>query len=476
MRRQLRTVAAALALVGLLSGVFTVPVVAAPADWVVDDDRVQCAKADFASIAEAMADEQVADGDIVRVCPGTYSDSVTISKSITLKGDPEAIDAIDCFSLNLPLDPAVHAIVDPASRAFGDAGQFGLKLRADGINVSGLVFQDGWLGIDASDEYSGYRISHNLFRKFAYFGVELGSNGQAESRVDHNCFWENAAGPGEMGGGMGSELDDPYLNISVPANRTLANARSLTNARIDHNRTYRNNEALSGFGPGLRDHVVFDHNLQRDDRFAIALQHSVSSAILDNDIAGPDLFPPRPTNFVSPILIGGANEGLEIAGNLIVGGRASVTFSITGGLDVFLEPSRDLVVRENTFTGATRSAIGTAPLTQGVAAVVDSRFEANIMSGNGFHGAILQSGVTGNTFVGNVADGNGGSGIFVRAGAGGNAFVGNSMHGNGLATNEVPPLLTRPFADARDDSGPANDWTDNSCATDSPAGELCDMP
>ena len=173
------------------------PVAAAPADWVVDDDRVQCAKADFTSIAEAVADERVDDGDFVRVCAGLYPASVTITKSITLKGDPEAIDAIDCFQLSLPVDPTLHAIVDPAVRTpTGDS--FGLKLRADGIVVSGLVFQDGYLGIDASDEYSGYRISHNLFRSNAYFGIEFGSKGEMPSRADHNCFWQNAVLTGEV--------------------------------------------------------------------------------------------------------------------------------------------------------------------------------------------------------------------------------------------------------------------------------------
>ena len=156
-------------------------------------------------------------------------------------------------------------------------------------------------------------------------------------------------------------------------------------------------------------------------------------------------------------------------------------FGITTALDVFLGPSSGLVVRGNTFTGATRSAIGIAPLTQGVPAVVDSLFEGNTLSENGFHGIIVQSGVTGNTFRGNVADGNGGSGIFVSTGVSGNEFIGNSMHGNGWSTLIVPPLLTMPKVDARDDSwpantGPANTWTNTSCVTDSPAGKICVLP
>lgn len=486
MRRQLRTVAAALALVGLLSGVLAVPAVGAPATWVVDDDRAQCAKAEFTSIGEAVADERVGDGDLIRVCPGEYTASVAVSKSVTIKGDPAAIDAIDCFQPSLPVDPAFHAIVDPVDRT-ATATSFGLKLQADGIDVSGLVFQDGYLGIDASDAFSGYRIHHNLFRSHAYFGVEFGSSGATTSRADHNCFWENAVRVGELGGGLGSELDDPFLNISLPTNRTLANARDLSNARIDHNETFRNNEALTAFGPGLRDAVAFDHNGMRDDRIGIVVQHAVNSSVTDNDVAVPEAWPVRPTNpagqtiATSPIAFGGGNVGLEVARNMVTGGRIAITFQVAGGLDVFPQPSRNVLAYENELTAAARHGFAFAPppttgIAAGVPSVADSTFEANSVRSNGFHGFLVAPGSTGNTFRANVADANGASGIYVAAGAPENTFVDNSMHGNGSNPANLPPLVTPPKVDARDDSWPANTWTNTACDTDVPAEQICVLP
>jgi nitrous oxidase accessory protein NosD len=482
MRRRSSVLAVALVVTALIGGALAAPVAASAEVWVVDDDRAQCGHADFRSIDKAVESQRVESGDVIQVCPGTYRESVTIAKSITLRGDPEAIDAIDCFQLSLPIDPATHAIIDPVSAA-PEPNSFGLKLREDQITVEGLVFQDGWVGIDASDEYSAYRITQNIFRSHSYFGIEFGSNGKNQSRVDHNCFWQNATRVGEAGGGMGSELDDPYLDITLPANRTLANARDLANATIDHNRTFRNNESLTAFGPGLRVGVVFEGNLMRDDRIGILVQHSRTSAIIANDIATPEIWPVRKTPTggqiaTSPILVGGDNDGLHLKGNLVTGGRIGLTFQAAGGFDVFPVASRANLVEANVVTGAGRHGIAMAPMpTTGVAAgvpsLLDSTFVGNTSSQNGFNGILITAGSTGNDFESTTADGNGGNGVFVMAGASSNTFLDNSMHGNGWNPAVLAPFMAAPKVDARDDNTPINSWTNTSCDTDYPVDAIC---
>src|SRR5215216_3546594 len=85
------------------------------ATLVVDRDRVQCAGAEFTSIQAAVDAAQP--GDRIRVCPDDYGESVVIDKPLTIKGDPEAIEAIDCFQPTSSqvgdLDPTRHAIVGP---------------------------------------------------------------------------------------------------------------------------------------------------------------------------------------------------------------------------------------------------------------------------------------------------------------------------------------------------------------------------
>ena len=478
MPRSVRRLWLLVALSLALSAGAATPVAAAPATWVVDDDREQCPHAHFRSIERAVESGRVDRGDIILVCAGLYTESVVVDKELTIRGDPDAIDEIDCFNTTLPIEPTVHAIIDPVNR-MPSSNSFGLKLLEDQIVVEGLVFQDGYLGIDAIDEFSAYRISHNLFRSHAYFGVEFGSNGKKPSRVDHNCFWQNAVQPGELGGGLGTELDDPYLDIRDADNRTLDNARDVINARIDHNRSFRNWQALTASGPGRHENLDLEANESREDRFGIAINHSSGSVIRDNVLSAPDFWPVRGMLSSLPMYVLGANEGLEIFGNQIVGGFGGMTFTITGSQDVFLEPSSGIIVRGNTLTGARRSGIGFAPLTaEGIPPVVDSLFEGNTSSANRFHGLILLSG-TGNEFRNNVADANGGSGIIVFPEVSGNAFVGNSMHGNGWNPELLLtplPLMTNPKVDARDDSWPQNTWTNTSCATDSPSGAICANP
>jgi hypothetical protein len=130
-----------------------------PATLVVDRDGVECASADFTSIQAAVDTAQP--GDLIRVCPDLYTESVTIDKSLTLKADPDAVEAIDCFQPTLGELPAdQQAIVDPADDGFSIA----FKLAADDVVLEGFVVQGAYVGIDASDRFSGYRIHHNMIR------------------------------------------------------------------------------------------------------------------------------------------------------------------------------------------------------------------------------------------------------------------------------------------------------------------------
>ena len=49
---------------------------AAPPTVIVDDDRIQCAHADFTTIQAAV--DAAPTGALVRVCPGRYEESVTV--------------------------------------------------------------------------------------------------------------------------------------------------------------------------------------------------------------------------------------------------------------------------------------------------------------------------------------------------------------------------------------------------------------
>lgn len=212
----------------------------------------------------------------------------------TAEPETGATAAGDCFE-PIAADPALHAILDPDDGTFSVA----FKLHANDIVLHGFVVQGAAVGIDASDSFSGYRIRRNLIQHNTLFGIDFGSAGASTSRVDHNCIRQNRYG-------LVSELDDDSLwQPAHGPERDEWNQRDLRNARIDHNDTAQNGVGLDTAGPGKRVDVQLDHNrLRQDAFFGIALQNSVGSAILENEITAA-------TPQSGPILIGGGNDELR---------------------------------------------------------------------------------------------------------------------------------------------------------------------
>jgi nitrous oxidase accessory protein NosD len=414
---------------------------AEPATLVVDRDGVQCANADFTSIQAAVA--RAHPGDLIRVCPDLYNEAVVIDKPLTLKGDPDAIEAIDCFQPMLgELETAQQAVIDPP----GDDFSIGLDLKADDVVVEGFVVQGATVGIDAPDLYSGYRVHHNLLRLNSLFAMDFGSEGTRHSRVDHNCIRENRYG-------LVSELDDDSIWTPIGPERGEWNARDLSNARIDHNSTFRTGEGVGVAGPGRRDLVAIDHNTSREDDVGIALQNSTRSMIIENQFAiGSSGF--------AAIEVGGANQGLEIRSNIVQGGGAilpgggfGIWISQLGFFDVFDTPSRELVVTDNEISRAGAGILARA------GSLDHSLIVGNTISENARVGINMFG--TNNTVRSNRSDNNGQDGIRASSGATGNRFEQNSMHGNASV-------------DARDLSTPgSNVWIGNDCGTDSPTGTIC---
>jgi hypothetical protein len=411
----------------------------------VDRDRAQCPNAAYTSIQTAVDAAQA--GDAVRVCADLYPEQVVVDKPLTLLAQtPEDDSEVEveigasatgvCFDpAQAEPEPAERAVVEPAGEHFSIA----LRIAANDVIVGGFVVQGASVGIDASDRYSGYRIHHNLIRHNTLFGVDFGSEGTRESRVDHNCIRENGIG------GVVSELDDENLDIFDPASRTPANARNLHNARIDHNDTSRTPEAIAAVGPGSRLHVRIDHNRSRADGIGLAIQNSTNSAIVENEVTS--------SSGLQAIQIGGGNERLQIATNRIVGATAGVRFDQTRLLDKFALPNTHVVVAENDIRNAVAGIIS-AP-----GHLSNSLISDNITNDNTGNGIILFTLNTDNVIRNNQADRNRVAGMSAFLGATGNRFEHNSMHANGI--------------DARDFNTPINVWVDNDCATDNQTGAIC---
>ncbi len=55
----------------------------------VDDDKTQCPTAEFTTIQAAI--NAATPGDVIRVCPGTYAEQLSITKKVSIEGDNGAI-------------------------------------------------------------------------------------------------------------------------------------------------------------------------------------------------------------------------------------------------------------------------------------------------------------------------------------------------------------------------------------------------
>ncbi len=101
------------------------------ANILVDDDKVQCPTAEFTTIQAAV--NAATPGDVIRVCPGTYAEQLSITKSVSIEGDNGAIVQPDGVSQNA------------ISAATGDGlAAIILVQNTVGVSIKGLI-------VDGSD-------------------------------------------------------------------------------------------------------------------------------------------------------------------------------------------------------------------------------------------------------------------------------------------------------------------------------------
>ena len=400
------------------------PAVPRPAakQLVVDKDKVQCSRADYTSIQAAV--NAASPGDTIKVCPDLYTESVNVTKPLLTLVGPTNVNIGKCSTVTAA-DPTQDAIVT-------GAGSYSFSLLNNNITMSGFVVQGSVDGIRTSASFSGYRITNNLAQNNSGAGINFLSDGTNQSRADHNCLRQNNAS------GLQSEVGN------------------LSSALVDHNATYRNGFAGLDFsGAGARAYVSVTQNSSiEDNRAGFTMDNSIGSSVTQNTAQGT----PRLDPVGGAVLIGGANNGLDVSGNSLTGGSVGngIRFDQNHFFPVFAAPNVGLSVIGNAVTGFGGTgiiAVANFPnLTLSVLSNNDS-------SSNGIAGIRIQAVNNNNTVTNNGADKNDSHGIWAE-GATGNTFTNNHMS------------LNVGF-DARDDNRPANTWTDNHCTTDFPVGTIC---
>src|SRR3954469_11597920 len=146
----------------------------------VDDDRNVYRHAQFTSIQAAV--NAASPGDLILIGPGTYAESVTVDKRLTIQGMFAAGSAAN--------NPRVASIVDPPA---SDTETPGFSFLANKITVQGFTIADlngdatanGTIGIYTSPTFSSYKILNNEIKENS-IGIYLNSSGVGTSVVTAN--------------------------------------------------------------------------------------------------------------------------------------------------------------------------------------------------------------------------------------------------------------------------------------------------
>ncbi|HEY0705539.1 MAG TPA: right-handed parallel beta-helix repeat-containing protein [Polyangia bacterium] len=146
-------------------------------ETLVDDDGRECPRAKHKTIAAAVKAARA--GSTILVCPGTYHEQTTITKSVVLWGAQHGVDARTRMASRADESVIVTS---------------GILVDADDVTIDGFSLQavfspdeDTAFGLILGSEHAGYKITNNLMGGDAG-ALFLGNSGSKASVVRHNKF------------------------------------------------------------------------------------------------------------------------------------------------------------------------------------------------------------------------------------------------------------------------------------------------
>lgn len=405
-----RLIGVSLALTASLMMIGTAPARAAVTQAVDDDGRASLTNCNSTTPTHSTIQAGVnaaAPGDTVKVCPGTYTENVTVDKALILNGAKSGVNGTRV------VNPATESIVHSA-----DPSQPIFMLTANGITLNGFFIEGNSnnAGIQTSPMFSGYQILNNIVRDNV-FGIYLHGNGAATTLVRRNLLDGNNRPGSAQGNGIYS--DQGALGITVLANSF---------------RNHINTGIVFATAGTQQESIIIQNNRSLNDNTFVALFDVQNAQVVANqtndNIDGDD--------FGSTIFVGGDADGILIQRNVLVNpGFAGIAIRDT--LQIFTGAANVNVVG-NTVTGAEGSGID---VTADDFAAVSAR--NNTLRNNG---------------VGTFAPRDG---IFFGSLTNGNQIRSNTASGNGNLDCEDD-------SSGPGTSGTANTWTSNNGVTDDPNG------
>ena len=338
-------------------------------------------------------------GATVNVAAGTFNETVTVGKSLTLQGAQVNVDA-----RSRGFVPANETIVSNVNGAF--------SLQADNITLNGFTIQGQTAvglgaGIATSAAASGYQIRNNIIQDNT-IGINLLSDGDNQTIVDQNWILDNNnAGPA---GGTGIYSDAGLSNTFIQNNRFSGD-----NFNLAIN--------LIGSTGVATDITVANNAFQNGNN--MQLLNVDNSTILGNQFSGVKL---DPNNEGNAIFLGGGNDNVTIEGNSFTNRAWGVLRSVNIGFGL----NTNISILENQISQNFNTLAFFAPPDNLQAMIrLSDLAGTTIVDGNTafFSGAVSGPPLTNNTGV---------NAIQVEGNVGDVEITANELYGNNFDTAAGP--------------------------------------
>jgi nitrous oxidase accessory protein NosD len=301
---------------------------------VVDDDFPRsCAHgaADHATIQEAV--DEADPWDRIRVCPGTYEETVTVpadKRGLIIKGAKAGIDA----RRRSPRGKGESEVI--ANSAGGV-----VRLLADHVVWDGFRIADNLAGpgMYTSPDASGYVIRNTVFVDNG-LGLYLNASGKALTTVRHNRFTAN------------NEFEGPGAGTGIYADQGTRSALIADNLFERHNAA-----GILFAGDEQHDFVTVECNKSIRDRSFATFFASSHVRVVGNFVRGR----PRDRTPASAIFIGARNKDVVVKRNHVeatAGNGIDVRDTRADGSDG--EPPRNIDVLKNKVKTAGQHGIDVA--------------------------------------------------------------------------------------------------------------------
>jgi hypothetical protein len=315
-------------------------------------------------------------GETIRVCPGTYTETVKVQKpALTILGANAGRDATG--------DHRGRESIVTNIDAKGTVQLLANDITWDGFTIRGVPNVPNGPGMYTSPTHSGYLVRDTIFLDNG-FGLHLGSNGKHPTLVCRNRFTAN------------NEFENPAGANGIYSDEGAQQVLITSNLFEGHN-----GAAVFFADKGkLQRDVLIEHNKSVDDKTFASIFNSTRMRVTSNWIkarVGDKQFPGP----ASAIFIGASNDDIVVQKNKIKSASGNgIHVTNTNALGKEGPAPTNVIVRKNKVEHAEQFGIEITASGRGQYQVLENRSLTNEV---GLHlgDATVAVLVNGNTALGN---------------------------------------------------------------------------